>query len=399
MRNRTRVELGRLVLLGIAGFAAACRPGEPPIRQPQPQPPPDTARAPERPTPSVLRLGVVLPRSGSPELAQYSTLIQEGIELAMAEYTRGAGNQRVELVVLDDRGDARTASRQVAQLDSSGAVAILGPLMTPAVAAAVTDRLDRDLLILSPTASSTPSGARYAYSLNADDSRGAAVLARYALGRGMRRLAVLYPETEESAVQARAFAAEVQNTQGASVLQISFDPATTTFAGPINRLRSARIEAVFVPATEREIRQLAPQFAYYGLRDVQILGNDAWTSDEILRNLDPNLIEGVIAATPLLPENPETAWSDFVRLYEQTHRRTLDNPYPALGYDAARIVLDAIADGKIRRSDISEAVSEVNAFRGATGILSFRDGQVTRQPFLVRIQRGRLAPVADAGGA
>jgi branched-chain amino acid transport system substrate-binding protein len=354
---------------------------------------------PERPTPSVLRLGVVLPRSGSPELAQYSTLIQEGIELAMAEYMRGAGNRPVELVVLDDRGDTRTASQQVAQLDSSGAVAILGPLMSPAVEAAATNRRDRDLLILSPTASATPAGARYAYSLNADDSRGAAVLARYVIGRGMRRLAVLYPETEESSIQARAFAAEVQNTQGASVLQVSFDPNTTTFSAPINRLRAARIEAVFVPATEREIRQIAPQFVYYGLRDAQILGNDAWTSEEILRNVDPNALEGVIAATPLLPQNTQTGWNEFVQLYEQTHRRTLDNPYPALGYDAARIVLDAIAAGKTGRADIAKAISEISAFRGATGVLSFRDGQVTRQPFLVRIQRGRLVPVADAGGA
>jgi branched-chain amino acid transport system substrate-binding protein len=340
----------------------------------------------------------VLPRSGSPELAQYSTLIQEGIELAMAEYAR-RGGQSVELVVLDDGGDARVASRMVAQLDSSGAVAVLGPLMSPSMTSAATTRRDRNMLLLSPTASATPVGVQHVYSLNADDSRGAAVLARYVLGRGMRRLAVLYPETEESAIQARAFAAEVQGVQGATVLQLSFDPGTTTFSGSIDRLRSARIEAVFVPATEREIRQLAPQFAYYGLRDVQILGNDAWTSDEVLRNVDANLLEGVIAATPLPREGPQTGWTEFVQMYEQTHRRTLSNPYPALGYDAARIVLDAIAGGHTGRADLADAVADVNAHRGATGILSFRDGHVTRQPFLVRIQSGRLAPVADAGGA
>ncbi len=329
---------------------------------------------------------------------QYSTLIQEGIELAMAEYSR-RGGQAVELVVLDDRGDARIASQKVAQLDSAGAVAVLGPLLSPSMEAAAMNRADRDLLILSPTASETPPGARHAYSLNADDSRGAAVLARYALGRGFRRLAVLYPEREESATQARAFTAEAQKTDGATVLQISFDPATTTFSTAIEQLRTARIEAVFVPATEREIRQLAPQFVYFGLRDVQILGNDAWTSEEVLRNVESNLLEGVVAATPLLPEDPKTAWAEFVQLYEQTHRRTLDSPYPALGYDAARIVLDAIASGHTRRTDLADAVGDVDSFRGATGILSFQDGQVTRQPFLVRIERGRLAPVADVSGA
>jgi len=352
----------------------------PPVRR-------DTTEVADRPAARPIRVGVILPRSGSPDLAQYGDLVRQGIELAVAEHMR-AGGPAIELIVLDDAGDVRRASRQVAQLDSAGAVAILGPLMSQAMDAAVASRGDRDLLILSPTASTPPVSAAHAYSLNADDTRGAELLARHAIGRGLTRLAILYPTTPEGAIQARSFASEASRS-GVVVVEVPFDPATTTFADPMNRIRAARAQAVFVPATEREIRQIAPQIVYYGLTGIQVLGTDAWVSDEVLRMVQPNLLEGVIATTPLLPDNPGTGWADFVALYERTHRRSLDNPYPALGFDAAGVILAAIAAGHIQRADLADAVNGTNRFRGATGILSFRDGRVTREPFLVRIQAGR----------
>ncbi len=381
-------------------LSVSCRPGETPPRGPQPAPAErEPAPTPVRPpTERPLRLGVILPRSGSPDLAQYGDLVRQGIELAVAEYTRNGG-PTVELIVLDDAGDTRRAAQQVAQLDSAGAVAILGPLMSQAMDAAVANRRDRHLVILSPTASVPPASADHAYSLNADDTRGAEMLARHAIGRGLTRLAVLHPTTPDAAILSRAFANEARRTDGVVVLDLPFDPGTTTFAGPMNRLLSSRTQAVYVPATERDIRQLAPQFAYYGLTGIQILGSDAWASDQVLRMVQPNLIEGVVVAIPLQRDDPNTAWSEFVALYERTHRRTLDNPYPALGYDAASVVLSALAAGHTRRRDLADAVDGTSRFRGATGILSFRDGRVSREPFLVRIQSGRLAPVSGPGGA
>jgi hypothetical protein len=66
------------------------------------------------------------------------------------------------------------------------------------------------------------------------------------------------------------------------------------------------------------------------------------------------------------------------------HRRSLTNPVPALGYDAATLALRALTSGN----------SSVTDFRGATGVLSLQSGTVTRRPFLVRIDGGRLVPIS-----
>jgi ABC-type branched-subunit amino acid transport system substrate-binding protein len=91
------------------------------------------------------------------------------------------------------------------------------------------------------------------------------------------------------------------------------------------------------------------------------------------------------------------AWEEFVGRYEAAFRRTLDNPYPALGYDAARLILDQLPSGRARRADVARALGRLDGFRGATGVLSTRDGMITRDPFLVRIQAGRPV-LAEAPG-
>jgi branched-chain amino acid transport system substrate-binding protein len=88
------------------------------------------------------------------------------------------------------------------------------------------------------------------------------------------------------------------------------------------------------------------------------------------------------------PDSSLTGWPDFVRDYETRYRRTLDNPYPALGYDAASLALEAIRSAGGRREDVATALERIRDFRGATGLLSIEDGRVTRRPFLVRIRAG-----------
>ncbi|MGH7574081.1 MAG: hypothetical protein ACREM1_02985, partial [Longimicrobiales bacterium] len=72
-----------------------------------------------------------------------------------------------------------------------------------------------------------------------------------------------------------------------------------------------------------------------------------------------------------------------------TYRRTLDNPYPALGYDAARLVLESLPAGDVRPVDVASEIATIDDFRGATGVLSTRDGLISRKPFIVRIQSGQ----------
>ena len=377
---------GVLALVAALGWGCAGGGGAPP---PTPQPertPPPPARA---------LLGVIVPQSGSAALEQYGQLVLEGVRLALA----GAGAAAPELVVLDDAGDAERDPVLVQQLEARGAVAVIGPLLSPGVAGAARARRDTTLALISPTASTVPAGLPNVYTLNEPDTEGSAALARYAAHEGLRRAALLYPRTGEYADKAAAFGLAFRSAGGAIVADVPYDSGTTTFRTPLRRIATLTPDALVVFAPERDVQQIAPQISYYGVagKGPRLFGGESWTGEEILRQVSSRYTNGVIASTPLVRESPAAAWQDFAKLYESANRRTLDTPFPALGYDAARLVLSALGRGRPRREDVARQLATVRGFRAATGVLSLGRGGLRREPFLVRIEEGKLVPVQTPG--
>lgn len=364
---------------------------------PEPEPPRPPVEEPpsveERAAPVVV--GAILSETGAGALGRYAELVRQGIDIAFREQARDGGRQ-VELVVLDDAGEPGRAAELVAELESRNAVAIIGPLLNASVEAAGRARSDPSIPMISPTSSTHPSRLANVYTLNAEDTRGAEALATYAAGRDNGRVGVLYSDAAGFRAQAEAFQSAAQRAGASVATAVPFVPGTTTFSDPLERLRAAAVQSVFIAAAERDIRQLAPQLEYYGLGGIEVLGLEAWVNDDVLHFLPGRVLEGVVAATPLYRTSPSVAWDEFIGLYEGTYRRTLDNPYPALGYDAARLVLESLPAGDVRPADVASEIATIDDFRGATGVLSTRDGLISRKPFIVRIQSGQPV-LADPG--
>ncbi len=444
-------------------------------------------------------VGAILPRSGSAVMRRYGDWVLEGVELAVEEYEARMGRE-VELVVLDDSAQPGRAAELARELERRGAVAILGPLLDYALAAAAHARFDRDLVVVSPTATTAPPGQPKAFALNAGDTRGAQALATLVWDLGFDRAAVVYPQRPTYRRKAGAFEVEFEALGGDILTTAPYDSGTTTFAGPLRtvlhtasppvdtlrpfrvvvdsfpgqhdslwavlrarRLMGARPEpglqadspwlapaipdtipadtlglldtvgfglrlgddfeplepwpppdttlpdslvddtvtyrmapwALFVPAPTRDIRQIAPQMEFYGLdtAGVQVFGDMSWTSPEVLRLVDARALEGVLAASPLDPaEGRQGVAVDFVERYEAAYRRTLSNPLPALGYDAASLVLAALPRRDATVKDVALRFSFVAGLRGATGVFSVYGNDIVRSPYLVTIRGGRLVP-------
>ncbi len=365
--------------------------------RPQPATPraaPEQARPEEQAT--TLVVGAILPVTGSGALKGYGDVIRQGIDIAIREHER-AGGRKVELVVVDDGGDPARASAAVAELEARHALAIVGPLLSASLEAAGRARSDSSIALISPTSTDPAPRMANVYTLNTGDTRGAEQLGGYVARGSLSPIGVLYPRTVDFTAQAQAFMQAVTRA-GVRVAAVPFDSSMTTFSAPLQQLRRDSIRALFIPASGRVIRQLAPQLRYYGLNGVQVLGSEAWVSEEVLRSVPARLLEGVVAATPLYRSSPAVAWEEFVGLYEGAYRRTLASPYPALGYDAAKLILASMPQrGRVRPADVARAISRVTDFRGATGVLSTRGGTISRRPFIVRIQAGRPVLAQDSG--
>lgn len=361
---------GMLLWAGASACATA------PVREPETRVEP-RVEEPDEPVPEApLRIGVIVSGSGSAVLQRYGELVLEGVRLgADAEQT----DRPVEVVIRDDGGTAAGAVQALLELERAGVQVVVGPLVDDALAAAARARTTEGLVLISPTAVAEVAGVSNVYALNAVDTRGAAALGEYA--RRFGRVGVLYGRTHEGMRQSRAFVDAYSRDGHGFVREAPFDSGATNVTNQLVQLRDANIEALFYPGSERELPIVLPQVDYAGLR-VQMMGTETWLSDAA-RGVPQRVLENAIIATPLVRESDAVAWREFVSAYEARHRRSLDHPMPALGYDAARLAVRTLAGGG----------AAIDEYRGATGILSLQGDSVTRRPFLVRITGGRIVPL------
>jgi ABC-type branched-subunit amino acid transport system substrate-binding protein len=153
--------------------------------------------------------------------------------------------------------------------------------------------------------------------------------------------------------------------------------------------------ALFVAGPQQDVPKIAPQVAFYDLDSagVQVFGDEAWADASTRRVVPRRDLEGVIAASLFPPgRGAEVADSTFVAAYEARYRRSLNNALPALGYDAANLVLQALPNRWLEPEAVAQRFGFLAGIRGATGVFSVRGGQVVRTPHLVVIRRGALEP-------
>lgn len=337
-------------------------------------------------------VGGLLSAGGPPSLSQLSAQIREGIEVALAR----AGEQGlpVRFEATDDGGAEARASELVAQLESAGAAGLIGPLMDGALARAAAARRGA-LPIVSPTARVVPEGVSGVLSLTGVDPAASRTLAQLALDDGVRDVVVLHPSTTEMTQEAQHFREAFQERGGRVTSVVTYLSGTTDFAGPFGQVVRLRPAGLVLLLPVDDVPLVAPQVAYFGVDDmeIRILGNEAWTSDAVLSEVNPRHTDGVLSVSSRSePGVYGPGWNAFVEAYEAHFQRTLRSPIPALGYDAARLLLQAVREGGGTPEGTAQALASVRGFQGATGVLNVVDGRIQRSYLPVRIENRQPIP-------
>ncbi|MBW3534472.1 MAG: penicillin-binding protein activator [Gemmatimonadetes bacterium] len=339
-------------------------------------------------------LGGLLPAGGSPALRQYASLVEEGLRAAM---TTSRVTGVLDLQVADGGGDPSASAAGLTDLASAGAVGVVGPLQPGTFEAAAAAR-PSPIPMISPTSPSVPAGARHVYTLLGPDAGAARELARWAVGAGLRRVVVVHSLDPVSRLEAAAFGRAFRDAGGAVLRALSYAPGSTSFADMIATAGRLRPDAVVLPVPAEDVEILAPQITFFGLDTlgIHVLGTGAWTDDEVRRSVTARHLDGVVAASPEAPgTSPSAGYARFVEAYESTHRKTLRSPVPALGYDAAALLLEALATGARSPDDVARALEDMEPFQGATGVLSVEDGRIVREHHVVCLRAGELLPVSQ----
>jgi len=340
----------------------------------------------------VAAIGGLLPTAGSPALRRLAQEIGEGVDVALA-VDEGEFSRPIRFIPVEGDGDPSGAAAAVRELEDAGIAALLGPLEESSVESAARSRTGT-MPVLSPTARLLPQGVGAVYSLNSVDPAAGEALAALVLSREIRAVVVVHPASSEMEDEFRWFREAFARGGGTITRVLTYPPGATSFQAQMNQILQLAPRGLVLILPPEEVDLLAPQIAFYGvdeLPDLSVFGNQSWTSEGILQSVQARSTEGVFSITSWVGEGEfGPGWGDFVDAYEQHFQRSLRSPTPALGFDAARLLLRAARDGGGSPAETLAAFERIQGFPGATGFLSVVEGRIRRAFVPVRIENRRL---------
>ena len=384
-------------------------------------------------------IGCLLPLSGP--FALYGEELLNGIQLGMGLFSQGGGDQGVELIIRDTRGNAENTVSLVEELvNKEKVMAIIGPLASvPAAAAAErAQELGVPIITFTQKEGITKIGDMVFRNFLKPSKEVDAILKRTMIEMGKRRFAIFYPDNPYGNFFMNLFWDRVEDMGGEITAVESYDENETDFAVEIKKmvglyyprpesvtqrleemekpqdedisqdnLETAEdkdmerdkeeepepivdFEAVFIPDNHNQVALIAPQFPFYNVFNVPFLGTSLWYSDELL-DTTGDYVQGAIFPSGFYADSNSEAVKEFVHSYERNFG-SVPGVLAANGYDTIRFLKDLIAGGGIRsRRDFRSRLLDNHGFFGVTGKISFNQfGEVEKDPFLLTVHGNSL---------
>jgi ABC-type branched-subunit amino acid transport system substrate-binding protein len=381
-----------LALAGCAGidldvFGSKPSPGQP-LAPPAEETAPPPASAPGGP---VVRVGLVLPLSAKGNAGVVALAMRNAAELALAEFG-GAG---IQLIVKDDAGTAPGAQAAVQAAIGEGAVIVLGPLFSNAVAAAGQTARSRGVpLIAFSTDANVATRGVYLLSFlpESDVDR----MVSFAISRGKRSFVAVLPDSAYGSVVEAQFQ-QVVSARGGRVVAIEkYGTEKAKLAEPARRVAAAarQADSLFFADAGDATPQLVQALAANGVKNgqPQFMGTGLWDDAGLFAN--PALAGAWFAA-------PDAAG---YRAFAQRYRaRYGQDPVrtASLAYDGVSLVASLVKAGGGRIGD--DMLTNPSGFSGIDGVFRFRpDGTCERGLAVMEIGGGSarvISPAPRAFGA
>ncbi len=344
----------------------------------------------------MVAVGVILPLSGKYE--QYGTSTLRGMECAVSVKPECKGVNNIRLVVKDSMGDPTKIPALIDELmEKDKVVAILGPLPSAEAEIAAKESQAKNIIMLTLAQKQGLTGLSnnlFRFSLTPPVQVDA--LVRYAtLEKKIKRYAVLYPNSNYGQEFAGEFEKSVSGLGGKVVSKVSFNASKADPSAEIRQLKmnvseakegAKPFDALFIPDSYMTIAKLAPILATAGLNEVLSMGTNAW-NDPSLPSRIGNSLQQAIFVDVYFRDSQQVLPQAFLRDFQAAYGYA-PSTLEAMGYDAARIMGQALASSKVsKKEDVKAALVNIKSYKGVTGLHGFRsDHEAIVDPYIIGVE-------------
>ena len=251
------------------------------------------------------------------------------------------------------------------------------------------------MLLLAPHEGVT-GGQVFRYALTAAAQTEA--LADYADRLGLKRLAILHPDSRAGDLFAELFQGAVERYGGQVLARRSYPAAAVDLRKELQALAAdarhgSGPEALFLPDAAHQVAQIIPQLGFSRLDQLQLLGTSAWNDPDLARMAGP-LSEGAVFVDGFFAGSPWPEVRDFVARYQEAYGMP-PSILAAQGYDVGRLLLHLLGRSQAReRQALRHALATQRDFHGVTGFTRFGpQGEAVQTLFLLQVQDGSVVQI------
>lgn len=322
------------------------------------------------------------------DTATFGQSTDRGIRLRIDEANAAGGvlGRPIELITEDDRSiteEARTAAQKLLQRD--GVAALLGEVASSRSLAAAPEAQRARVPMISP-ASTNPKVTEvgdYVFRTCFIDPFQGAVMAKFARETlGAKRVAILLDFKQDYSVGlADYFRKTFLANGGEIVADERYTSGDIEFRAQLTKIRGTRPDAIFVPGYYTEAGLIAKQARELGIK-VPLLGGDGWDSTKTLE-IGGDAVEGNFFSNHYAADSDSPLVQEFVQKYRERYGHVPD-AMAVLGYDAAGILVDAIARAKTTEGPrLRDAIAATKDYPGVSGTISIDPQRNARKDAVV----------------
>jgi branched-chain amino acid transport system substrate-binding protein len=319
--------------------------------------------------------------------ATFGRSTDNGIKLALEEINEAGGvkGKKVRLITYDEKGDAREAGTAVTRLVTRDNVtAVLGEVASSLSLVGAPICQEHGVPMVTPSSTNpavTEEGDMIFRVCFIDPFQGfvCAKFAREHEGLKAQKAAILYDQVAAYAVGLQEeFGKAFKELGGEIVATETYQAGDQDFSAQLTAIRAAEPEVIFIPGYYTDVGNIAIQARKLGIT-VPLLGGDGWDSENLAKIAGKD-IDGSFYSNHYSHQDPDPRVQDFIKKYKDRNGGTPDG-LAALGYDAARIVCEAIERApSTSGADIAAELAKTKDFQGVTGKISIDENRNAVKP-------------------
>lgn len=326
--------------------------------------------------------------------ATFGVSTDNGIRLAVKERNAAGGvkGRPIELITFDNQGRQQETVTVVTRLiQQDRVVALIGEVASSRSLAAAPSAQRFGVPMISPSSTNpdvTAVGDMISRVCFIDPFQGyvGAKFAREKLN--FTRAATLYNRAQAySSGLNRNFKEAFTSMGGQVVIEQAYGDGDNDFSAQLTAIRQRNPEFIYVPGYYTEVVNIARQARRLGL-NVPLIGGDGWDSEE-LRNAG-DALDGSFFTNHYSHEDTREEVQAFVRAYQSEFGKIPDG-LAALGYDAARLLFDAMDRApNLQGKPLADAIAATRNFPGVTGSITIDPQRnASKDAVVLRIQGGQ----------